>query len=74
MTKEIPDPKEENGLLRNTPILTLNLYGKDSYRGVTINEYLEKVRYKYWEAIFRNEKLISGLTSEMLNTYRLKLD
>lgn len=49
-------------------------YYTEKSRNNLINEYIENVRYKYWEALFNNEKFTSLLTSNLLHEFRQKLD
>lgn len=55
------------GILDGDPILRLTMtrdrdYGNDS---VNANEFIGKVRCKYWEALFQNPKFIEKLTSNL---------
>lgn len=55
----------------NKPILKLTLSKKsNNYDTVTINQYLEQVRLKYWRGLFANPKFTSKLTSNMQTQYR----
>ncbi|GAA0082855.1 DUF4942 domain-containing protein [Clostridium sp. CTA-6] len=61
----------------NDSILHLSING-DKYDNTIqddtlINAYVKKVRYKYWEALFSNEKFTKLLTSNLLNEFRQKL-
>ncbi len=47
----------------NSPILELKL-DVNSYSGL-INGYIEKVRIKYWKALFQNPKFVGKLTSNL---------
>lgn len=56
----------------------MNLVGEkhsqyDSSR-IGVNDYIESVRRKYWEALFKNPRFTNGMTSELLNQYRNKVD
>lgn len=51
-----------------------NNYYTEKAKNNLINEYIENVRYKYWEALFNNEKFTSLLTSNLLYEFRQKLD
>lgn len=50
-------------------ILILNVSGSKTDGTLMINEYIEKVRYKYWEALFLSEEFSSLLTTKMRNQY-----
>ena len=50
------------------PILSLKVNDDDSSSNyATINNYVKKVRYKYWEALFDNPKFTEKLTSNLVN-------
>lgn len=51
---------------KRDPMLKLTLDGDK----LSINTYLEKVRLKYWEALFANPKFTMKLTSKMESKYR----
>ena len=57
-------------------ILQLKLSDKsDLYSDcVSINEYLKKVREKYWECLFNKEEFTGKLTSKLRDDYRSLLD
>lgn len=61
----------------NGSILNLSINGEkydESIQSDTlINAYIKKIRYKYWEALFSNEKFTKLLTSNLLNEFRQKL-
>ncbi|BAO05020.1 DNA-methyltransferase [Clostridium botulinum B str. Osaka05] len=61
----------------NGSILSLSIDGErydESIRNDTLrNAYIKKIRYKYWEALFSNEKFTKLLTSNLLNEFRQKL-
>lgn len=50
----------------NMPMLELKLSGGGD---VTVNEYLKKVRMKYWNALFHNKEFTSRLTSNLYDTF-----
>lgn len=52
------------------PILQLKV-GDDKIK--TVNEYVKKVRYKYWRALLANPKFVGKLTSKLQNEYREKV-
>jgi hypothetical protein len=47
------------------PILDLKLHNHE----VSVNEYVEEVRQKYWNALFRNKKFTGKMTSDQQNDY-----
>lgn len=55
----------------NVSILTLTLkYGSGTYdQGVKVNEYMQAVRMKYWNALLRNPKFTGMLTSNLQEKY-----
>lgn len=61
----------------NNSILDLSINGEkydESIKNDTLtNAYVKKVRYKYWSALFNNEKFTKLLTSNLLNEFRQKL-
>lgn len=63
-------PKEGETSYRNGPILTLTV-GTDSnhLQTIDVNDYLRKVRLKYWEGLFRNEQFMGKLTSNLREMY-----
>lgn len=52
-------------------ILSLNIDGK---YGASINSFLEKVRLKYWEALFANDKFVGKLTTNLKEDLYKQLD
>lgn len=54
------------------PIMKLmDSAGKDK---ITVNKYVEGVRYKYWKALFSNPKFTGKLTSKLQEQYRTKVE
>ena len=53
-------------------ILELKIQGSGS--GSIENRYLEKVRYKYWEAFFGRPEICGKMTGEMQNEFLSRLD
>jgi hypothetical protein len=47
--------------------------GGDRHNGVTYNSFVEKVREKYWKALFNNPKFTGNLTSNLLSEYRKRI-
>lgn len=59
----------------NDCILNLSLSsGSRSSDSVSINEFVEKVRMKYWNALFRNPKFTANMTSNLVSEYLSKVD
>lgn len=52
------------------PILRLTDSTDRGYDSVSTNEYLKKVRLKYWRALLSNPKFIGKLTSKLQDEYR----
>lgn len=55
----------ENDRHSNEPILELKILGKP----LSVNEYVRKVREKYWTALFNNKKFTGNMTSNLRNEY-----
>lgn len=53
----------------NRPILTLKVGDRD----LSINRFVERVRQKYWSALFQNPKFVKGMTSNMQSQYLSKV-
>lgn len=56
------------------PILDLVVRGDNYVNGLDIQKYMKRVRMKYWEALFSNEKFTSRLTSELREKYRNQVE
>ncbi|HHX67963.1 MAG TPA: DUF4942 domain-containing protein, partial [Gallicola sp.] len=56
----------------NKPILELKL--NDCERSLTINNYVCKTRYKYWQALFNNPKFTEKLTSNLIREYSNRIE
>lgn len=54
-------------------ILVLNVSDSRVGGASMINEFIEKVRYKYWEALFLSKEFTSLFTSKLLNEYMEKV-
>lgn len=54
----------------DSTILELKINSQDA----SINEYLRKVRLKYWRALFSNDKFTGSLTRNLLSNYWNKVD
>lgn len=65
MEPYIMDSMDESKSYRN-PIIELRLYGHNDF---VINEYMRAVREKYWNALFRNEELMSKFTSNIRSEF-----
>lgn len=63
-------PYMHRGFNDETPMLKLT-DGRDT---VSINSYLELVRYKYWRALLSNEKFVGKLTSNLQKEYRERVN
>ena len=64
----MPNIGEENNKYA-TPILELKSNGYN----LSINDYVEQVRGKYWRAIFEDRRITGGMTSNLRETYRAKV-
>lgn len=62
----------------DTTILTLKLndtkYNDREYDNILKNDYLKKVRYKYWKALFNNKEFTKLFTSNILKDFYNKLN
>lgn len=55
---------------KTSPIIEL----KDSHgHDMTINRYVRSVRFKYWEALLSNPKIMNSLTSDLQERFRRKV-
>lgn len=54
-----------------TPIMELKI---TQHEEVSENEYLERVRYKYWKALLENPKFVGRLTSTLQDEYRSRVN
>lgn len=61
----------EDTFYSKEPILQLRV-GDD--KSISVNDYLKRVRYKYWRALFENPKFIGKLTSKLQSEWREKID
>lgn len=57
-----------------SPILRLTDNTERGYDSVSVNEYLKKVRLKYWRALLSNPKFTGKLTSKLQGEYRARVD
>lgn len=53
------------------PLIQLKVNGTDDF---TINDYVKNVRNKYWTALFQDSRFTNGMTSNLLDEYRKKVD
>lgn len=56
------------------PLLQLNNRGANKFSALSENEYIKEVRYKYWDALLRNEKFMGKLTSNLQEQFLNKID
>lgn len=54
----------------NKPILSMTIDGKE----LSTNQYVRRVRAKYWNALFRNPKFTGNMTSNLIHTYDSQVD
>lgn len=59
---------------RADPILSLKVRKGSSEVDVTINQYIEQTRLKYWRAIFQHSTFTDKLTSNLLNDLRASVN
>lgn len=57
-----------------SPMLTLKMKGGSDYSSFSTNEYVEAVRLKYWNALFRNKMFTGQLTSNLQKKLYEKVD
>lgn len=58
----------------NKPILRLTDMTERGYDSVSVNDYLKKVRSKYWEALLKNPKFVGKLTTKLQDEYRKRVE
>jgi hypothetical protein len=68
MTSFDPDDKYSK------PILRLTDSTDRGYESVSVNQYLKKVRSKYWEALLSNPKFVGKLTTKLQDEYRKRVE
>lgn len=56
------------------PILTLTVSGDRGAGGFDQQRYMRTVRLKYWRALFKNEKFVGRLTSNLRERYEKQVD
>lgn len=59
---------------KKSPILRLTDSSDRGYDSVSVNEYLKKVRYKYWSALLNNPKFTGKLTSKLQTEYQKRVE
>lgn len=57
----------------NTPILRLTDSSDRGYDSVSVNDYVQKVRLKYWKELLSNPKFTGKLTSKLQKEYQEKV-
>lgn len=57
-----------------SPILRLTDNSDRGYDSVSVNQYLRRVRMKYWNALLSNPKFTSKLTSRLQEEYRSRVE
>ena len=57
-----------------SPILRLTDSTDRGYDSVSVNQYLRRVRMKYWNALLSNPKFTSKLTSKLQEEYRSRVE
>lgn len=65
----MPEIGEENNKY-SRPILELKSNGYN----LSINDYVEQVRLKYWGAVFKDKRIVGNMTSNLLTEYRSKVN
>ena len=59
---------------KKSPILRLTDNNDRGYDSVSVNDYLKKVRYKYWSALLNNPKFTGRLTSKLQGEYQKRVN
>ena len=54
----------------NSPILSLKIGREDA----SVNQYVESVREKYWNALFKDERFTGKMTAKMQTTYNSQVN
>ena len=55
-------------------IMSLSMFDGRYGTGITVNEYVNAVRRKYWSGLFENPRFTQGMTSGMIKEYREMVD
>lgn len=58
---------------REEAMLKLTLNGYEEKNEITINDFVQAIRMKYWRALFSNQKFIGKLTNNLQNNYYEKV-
>lgn len=57
----------------SSPLLQLQIYNGDSYK-LDVNDFVEKLRYKYWRQLFKNDNFTKRMPSNLLSEYESTLN
>lgn len=68
MTRALSTDEKQGGLDRD-PILTLVIERGSAYDTFDVNKYMQKVRLKYWNALFHHNEFMDKLTSNLRDKY-----
>lgn len=70
------DEKTGETIQKGGCILQMNIIGnRDKYNNkLSVNEYIKKVRKKYWTALFENKKFIGQLTNNLQRDFYNKVE
>lgn len=71
MIPYMPSSFNSESMYADKPILVLTVGGKNE---VSVNDYLRRVRFKYWSALLGNPKFVGKLTSSLQREYRERVD
>jgi len=72
MSPLIMDSFDQNGYPK--PIIELKIEGQDDNRTEMINQYIRKVRKKYWKFLFNSKQFGKTMTTSLLHEYMGKLE
>ena len=64
--------KEIGSEYNNSSMLNLSI-NNSNQREITVNNYIQAIRMKYWEALFRNPKFMGKLTDNLQRQYYNKI-
>ena len=70
MTPHMAVSIEQKDSWQKTPILQLKIESSEASE----NEFVKRVRSKYWEALFSNRKIVGNMTSEMQHDYLSRVE
>lgn len=71
---ENPDGTVEYRYVDTSPILRLTDSSERGYDSVTVNEFLHRVRFKYWSALMSKPEFVGKLTSKLQDEYRKRVN